>query len=202
MSTHRFLDSIEVDTDGSTTEYNADVYEPISRATGNQQWVANAWARGALPTHNDGKFYTSTRNFRGYQYPEGHGKLIHYSTLAAYRTLNQTVLINSEDHADGWATLTRPHDRECPNGESFFLPLSQMTARLSDAPPLKYVREVLEGDRSDDDGYDKLVVFDLRETDNYDGDDRLYRATSTRFDDDPLDDAAVIDYVGTIGVSQ
>lgn len=185
------------------TVYDGSVYTPTNRATGTQQEVANMWARGDLPTHKNGEFYTSTRNFRGKQYPDGHGELIHYATLAAVRTLNQLVLTNSEDYARGWATVTYPHKSACPNNRTHHLPLSTMARPRWNCPPLKHVTEVHEGDHSDEQGYDTMVVYNTSHTDEFDGDETCYRAASDKFDDDPLPADSAREFVDHIkGVSQ
>jgi hypothetical protein len=94
--------------------YPDDVYYETKRANGNQQWVADRWADGALPTHSTAgikvKLYTSTGNFRGYQYPNGKGKLIHYSHIQAIRTNSGLLIGDSSCYAKGFAHCTYPRD--------------------------------------------------------------------------------------------
>jgi hypothetical protein len=93
-----------------------EVYQPTTKATGTQQEVANMWARGDLPTHStDGKrvkLYSSTGNFRGYQYPSGKGKLMHYSHIQAIRTHSGLVIGDSSCYGRGWAHCTYPNDND------------------------------------------------------------------------------------------
>lgn len=95
--------------------YPDDVYRETLRATGKQQWVADAWAEGQLPTHsvagNAVKLYTSTENFCGYQYPDGHGKLKHYDHLQAIRTHSGLVVADSECYSRGWAKCNTPKEK-------------------------------------------------------------------------------------------
>jgi hypothetical protein len=92
-----------------------DVYTETSRATGNQQWVADAWAEGKLPTHSVSgdavKLYTSTRNFEGYQYTDGRGKLKHYAHIQAIRTRSGLVVADNECYGKGWAHCNTPRDK-------------------------------------------------------------------------------------------
>lgn len=96
--------------------YPDDVYEETSRATGNQQWVADHWAAGDLPTHSVSgdavKLYTSTDNFRGYQYTDGRGKLKHYNHIQAIRTRSGLVIGDSSCYGKGWAYCSYPTDRD------------------------------------------------------------------------------------------
>jgi hypothetical protein len=102
------------DKDGN--EYSRGIYYKTTRATGNQQWVANEWAKGALPTHSVSgdsvKLYTSTDNFRGYQYPDGRGKLMHYAHIQAIRTYSGLILCDSSCYAKGWARCSTPNDND------------------------------------------------------------------------------------------
>jgi len=92
------------------------VYTETSRATGNQQWVADHWAAGDLPTHSVSgdavKLYTSTENFVGYQYTDGRGKLKHYSHIQAIRTRSGLVIGDSSCYGKGWAHCSYPNDRD------------------------------------------------------------------------------------------
>lgn len=92
--------------------YPDDVYHETSRATGTQQEVADMWADGALPTHstagNRVKLYTSTDNFRGYQYPDGRGLLKHYAHIQAIRTRSGLVIGDSSCYGKGWAHCSYP----------------------------------------------------------------------------------------------
>jgi len=98
-------------------EYFPDsVYEETTRATGNQQWVADHWAAGELPIHSTSgqtvTLYTSSGNFTGYQYTDGHGKLEHYSTVEAIRTRSGLVISNNQCYSKGWAHCSVPRDRD------------------------------------------------------------------------------------------
>lgn len=176
------------DRDDITQKFPKDVYERTTQAVGNQQWVANAWAEGQLPTHEfAGNFCavrTSTENFRGKQYPDGHGVLKHYKTIEAYRTLNQLVLINSQCYARGWAKCNAPHKGYCE--QRFTLPLTAMKRGYKqERPELKHISTVEVGDEEDPNGYDRLVVYEVE------GNETYYRAAREKFDDDPLADSEV-----------
>lgn len=138
-------DGIEVN--GHT--YPCSVYQPTTRATGTQQWVADQWASGALPTHSatgaSCKLYTSNNNFRGLQYPDGRGVLKHYSTIEAVRTLSGLVITNTECFSRGFAFCTTPRDSVCPNGKEP-LPLTQYTSLMrassADLPHWRHIEQV------------------------------------------------------------
>lgn len=97
-------------------EYPRSVYHETSRATGNQQWVADQWAEGALPTHSTAgskvKLYTSSGNFKGYQWPDGSGKLVHYSHIQAIRTLSGLIIADNSCYARGRARCNTPKDTD------------------------------------------------------------------------------------------
>lgn len=180
--------------DATSTEYPRDVYEHSTKAVGTQQWVANAWAEGKLPTHDT--LRTSRGNQRGYQYPDGRGRLVHYSTLAAVRTLNQLVITNSQDYSKGNAKVDHPSYTHCPKGR-YTLPLTQMDAFGTDCPNWKHIRDVVVGDHEDADGYDRLVVFRVPEDDG-EKYDYFYRASRHHFDDDELSDRDVTRFLNQI----
>jgi hypothetical protein len=96
--------------------YPDDVYTETSRATGNQKRVANMWAKGDLPTHSVAgvrvKLYTSTGNFRGYQYPDGRGKLMHYRHIQAIRTYSGLIIGDSSCYGRGWAHCSYPTETD------------------------------------------------------------------------------------------
>jgi len=95
--------------------YPDDVYTETSRATGNQQWVADHWAAGDLPTHSTSgdavKLYTSTENFVGYQYTDGRGKIKHYAHIQAIRTRSGLIVADSECYGKGWARCSTPREK-------------------------------------------------------------------------------------------
>jgi hypothetical protein len=95
-------------------DYPADVYHQTSRATGDQQWVADQWAAGALPTHsvkgNCVRLYTGTENFVGKQYPEGHGLLQHYAHIECIRTRSGLIISDTSCYGRGWAHCSTPTD--------------------------------------------------------------------------------------------
>lgn len=96
--------------------YPDDVYHETSKATGNQRFVAEKWADGALPVHSVSgskvELYTSTGNFKGYQYPDGHGKLKHYRHIEAIRTRNGLIIGDSSCWSKGFAKCTKPKDTD------------------------------------------------------------------------------------------
>jgi hypothetical protein len=96
--------------------YPDDVYEETSRATGNQQWVADHWAAGDLPTHSVSgdavKLYTSTENFVGFQYTDGRGKLKHYKHIECIRTRSGLLIGDSSCWARGFARCSKPRKTE------------------------------------------------------------------------------------------
>lgn len=96
--------------------YPDSVYHEKNRATGTQQEVADMWADGALPTHstsgNRVMLYTSTKNFCGYQYPDGRGLLKHYSHIQAVRTRSGLVIGDSSCWAKGFAHCSYPKDKD------------------------------------------------------------------------------------------
>lgn len=172
--------------------YPADVYEVTTKAVGSQQWVANQWAEGKLPLHDT--LRSSTGNFKGHQYDDGSGKLKHYRTIEAVRTLNQTVISNTQCYARGFAHCSTPHAAYCPKRTLESLPLTQLTSLGGDWPSWKHItavdkRPTLDGENTpapDANGYDRLIVFDLP-----DEGEMYYRASKEAVDTDPLapDDA-------------
>lgn len=158
--------------DQTDTEYTADLYYESTKAVGNQQWVANQWADGALPTHESGNLRTSTGNFCGKQYPDGHGRLVHYSTTEAIRTRNGLIISNAQCYSRGFAHCTTPN-ADYRSNEYLSLPLTSLESRYNDLPDVYDIREVRTGD-DDENGYDRLVVYDdgaaiRANKDGYDG---------------------------------
>lgn len=159
------------------TEYPADIYEKSSRATGSQQWVANGWMRGMLPTHSTGApgykwrdtpelraacvLYSSTRNFKGYQFPDGAGLLRHYGTIEGIRTINGVFISNTGCYARGRAHCNTPSPSVTAKRAS--LPLTTMHHRQRRAgdgsvPGIYHIVDVV---RTDDDynGFNRLVEY-------------------------------------------
>jgi hypothetical protein len=142
------------------------IYTESSRATGTQQEVANMWARGDLPTHsvagNRVKLYTSSGNFKGYQYREGYGLLKHYRHIQAIRTKSQLIIGDSSCYGKGWAHCSYPNDTK------HYIDLTTIKANLKREDETIYDIEKVEDDR---------VVFssgrymDLDEYEVYDDDD-------------------------------
>lgn len=124
--------------------YPSSVYEKSNQATGTQQEVADMWANCELPTHsvsgNRVKFYTSTDNFRGYQYPDGRGLLKHYSHIEAIRTYNGLVICDNECWASGFAHCSVPKDNDGS------LPLTTLRSNLDDEPETIYDIVALDRD--------------------------------------------------------
>lgn len=94
-------------------EYSADTYHETTKAVGNQQWVANHWADGALPTHSTSgkrvKLNSPTGNFRGIQFTDGKGKLLHYAHIEAIRTYSGLIISDTSCYAKGWAHCSTPN---------------------------------------------------------------------------------------------
>jgi hypothetical protein len=146
-------------------EYPADIYEPTRKAIGSQQEVADWWASGRLPTHMDKGnrvlLASGTRNFRGYQYPSGYGKLKHYRTIEAIRTVGGLVVSNTECYARGWAHCSTPSRSACPGRKESF-PLTTLSKpgrdlkSLIDVQSTNYPPSGQPYDRE----YDRLAVFE------------------------------------------
>lgn len=81
------------------------------KAYGSQQEVADAWAEGNYPTHNDGVLYSSG-NFEGIQYNDGRGELRHYRTREAIRTKNGLILSNTQCWSAGFAHCSTPKNTD------------------------------------------------------------------------------------------
>lgn len=81
-----------------------------------QQKVMKAWLRMEWPTHvgnsDTTEIVTGTRNYSARQYLDGSGVIHHYGTIAAIRTKNGLVIGNSEDWAQGFATVTQPWGKD------------------------------------------------------------------------------------------
>jgi hypothetical protein len=85
-----------------------------------QRDCMTAWEDMQFPTHSvdyddhghglTAWLYSDPDNFSAYQHADGTGRVVHYSTLAAIRTRNGTVLNNSQDHANGFARVTPAQD--------------------------------------------------------------------------------------------
>ena len=109
-------------------EYPADVYEETARAKYDaQRDVTRAWCDGKLPTHNTSGMACvlySSNNFKGYQYPDGHGKLKHYRTIEAIRTRNGLVINNTECWSKGWARCSPPTTSD----RDYSLPLTTLAS--------------------------------------------------------------------------
>lgn len=87
-------------------------YTATKRACyGKQQDVADAWADGKYPTHNGGVLYSSP-NFTGYQFKNGTGRLMHYSTREAIRTRNGLILSNGQCWSAGFAHCSTPKNTD------------------------------------------------------------------------------------------
>lgn len=114
--THDDDDSIETITASNGTEFPADVYEQTGRACyDSQRQVTNAWCEGKLPTRNMSRnscVLYSSRNFKGYQRPDGSGRIQHYSTTEAIRTRSGLVINNAECWSKGWARCSPPRASE------------------------------------------------------------------------------------------
>lgn len=189
-------DSAKTITSDSGTEYPADIYTRTSkRVLGRQQQVADEWARGKLPldapTYTGGKptLVSSSGNFSGEQRPDGSGRLIHYSTTQAIRTVGQKIICNTECWSKGFAKCNTPSTGIGVRTTS--LPLSQIEVEAvsSREHQPRYIRDVVSGGRQDDDGYDLLIVFE-------NGD--AFRATRDMFEHYPLDDSDVQPYLADI----
>lgn len=81
------------------------------KAYGAQQEVAEAWAEGKYPTHNNGVLYSSP-NFRGEQNNDGTGRLMHYRTREAIRTRNGLIISNSQCWSAGFAHCSAPRNTD------------------------------------------------------------------------------------------
>lgn len=162
-------------------------YEPTSKAVGSQQWVANEWARMKLPTHEKYgdacHLMSGTRNFIGKQYRDGSGKLVHYSTTEAVRTLSGFVVSNTECYAKGWAHCSTPSTTIIPSGKRSALPLTTLNSRHNDFPDWQKIVNVEGADSYDRDwhGYDRLVEFRIRDASVF------YAANRDEVVDEPLD---------------
>jgi len=152
-------------------EYDLDQYEVIPKCVGTQQWIADAWAEMKLPANTTklggAMFASSTRNFRGHQYPDGHGKLKHYKTLEAIRTRNLTTIINAECWSRGWAHCSTPHSAMTPKKELHTLPLTTLNSRRNDLPDIYDISEVVKAHKKQGSnheylssgGWSRLVVY-------------------------------------------
>jgi len=104
---------------GTFTETVAADYELTQRKSfSSQADCMTAWEEQKFPTHNLQHDAThgvmavsySSENFRAYAHADGTGHVMHYDTLAAIRTRNGTVVNNQQDHATGFARVTRADD--------------------------------------------------------------------------------------------
>lgn len=173
-----------IDIDG--TQFPADVYETTNRTVyQSQQEVADEWMRGKLPVKdgNTHRLTTGTRNFKGYQHPDGSGELIHYSTTEAIRTKNQGLIDNSQCWSRGFAHCSAPSTSTYSRFRTS-LPLTYIDHNLRtwrndldlDLRPRNIV-DIIEGDESDPQGYNKLVVYE---------DGHVHRAANEKFEAEPL----------------
>lgn len=134
------------------------------KAYGSQRDVAEAWADGAYPTHNvmsvEGAYGVpsvarrdaretgasraaelySSENFRGYQFDNGAGTLVHYSTREAIRTPEGLVISNKQCWATGFASCATPRDTDGS------LPLSAVEELVDDEDSVFDVVDVIEPD--------------------------------------------------------
>lgn len=114
-----------------------------------QHDVAEAWASGKYPLKNQGtnwsgKKYaevsTSNDNFRGVQFGDGSGRLIHYSTTEAIRTRTGLIISNQQCWSRGFAHCTTPP------GVDARLPLSDLPDFLDADHDIYDIVAVREGD--------------------------------------------------------
>lgn len=173
--------NIRVQKKNARSEYvfDGDVYEPVTRAVGTQREVANRWARGELPVHEvkgdiHAELRTTTGNYKAFQYPDGTGRTQHYAVTNAIRTRHGEFLLNSQDYAKGWATLTYP---------SADVTGPRSTLDLSARVPFSFydIKEVTVGKYHGSDGFMGLV-----EVEPMDGNVQYYRANRDEWDDEPL----------------
>lgn len=68
----------------------------------------------------------SSENFRAYQFKNGAGVVMHYSTREAIRLVDGTVISNSQCWSEGFAHCTSPSDKDA------VLPLQAIEAHLDD----------------------------------------------------------------------
>jgi hypothetical protein len=139
-------------------EFPSDVYDKSGKATGSQQEVADMWAEGCLPTHSTAgkrvKLYTSTGNFKGYQYPDGRGLLKHYKHIQAIRTYSGLIIGDSSCYGRGMAHCNYPK-----NGDGK-IDLTTLKANLKDEDELIYdITEVGDGEVT----FESDRTFDLGE---------------------------------------
>jgi hypothetical protein len=84
----------------------------------------------------------STINYEAVQHPDGHGCIMHYSTLAAVRTKTGMVLVNEQDFGTGFAYVTRPDEFDHE------VPLSGISNVLSGQPETVYDIERIRRDQT------------------------------------------------------
>lgn len=179
-------DTIEVE---NGNEYPADLYEESSKAVGTQQWVADNWAQMKLPLHTNGVLRTSSRNFKGYQNPDGSGRLKHYRTIEGIRTKSELVISNTECYARGFAHCSMPQAKFCKSKTA--LPLTALMSRTqnptqTDLPSVYDIEAVLEPG-GEHNGYDRIVVYNEPDTNILASRDKVQ--TSVVLSDDEADDA-------------
>jgi hypothetical protein len=150
-------------TDDTGTEYPEGLYLPTTRAVGRQQEVANWWAEMKVPTHEGGILRSSTGNFKGYQYPDGRGKLKHYRHLEAIRTREAAgllVISDRECYARGFAHCSTPQSNHMDGSAPLTSLKDDLRSMAVDLYDINHIEKV-ELDR--DDGTTKrarLIGFD------------------------------------------
>jgi hypothetical protein len=148
-------------------------YENTTRACyDTQSQVTDAWVDGKYPSHNvvhyggsdcppelmdhmDATVLThaaelySSPNFRGYQFPDGSGILLHYDTIEAVRTPRGKVYTNQQCWSTGFAHCSAPHGDDS-DGTA---PLSDLGTFLDDTHTIMDITDVyrVEGDSRIDD---------------------------------------------------
>lgn len=142
-------------------EYPRSVYHEVSRSVySSQQQVADEWANGALPTTSANgsacTLTTGTGNFTGYQYPDGHGVIKHYSTIECYRTKHGIHITNTECWSKGWARCTTPSTTTVPSGRRYSLPLTTLATEYD----LNAIEAVEQGDHPTHGPKTAIIVFD------------------------------------------
>lgn len=111
------------------TRYPTSLYSETGKSVGSQRDVTGWWNQYKIkPSRTRGfacVLVSGTRAHKGYQYPNGAGKIVHYSTLEAIRTIHGKVYNNTECYAKGWAHCSPP---KAPNDR---LPLTHFTSKFS-----------------------------------------------------------------------
>jgi len=125
------------------------------KAYGSQSECAEAWADRQFPTHNmdvdmdrgsgAGATIYSSENFRGEQYSDGTGKLVHYSTIADIRTVHDRIIRNSQDFGAG-GVFYGAHESH-PDRD-----------RIDFAAPLDAIENVLDAEDAEESIYDIVHI--------------------------------------------